>query len=506
MSVKQIKDVRLLRHEGMPISEICKRTGISRNTVRKILRGTKTRFSYHRAETNQPAKEPIKDLIESWVKHDQLERRKYRRSAKRMYDILVGEHCYKGSYATVSRCVNEAQEKIRKQPQEVFIPLAFSPGEAYQFDWGEVKAVLDGQLTTLNLGALQLCFSRSSYARAYRSQKQELLFDVHRRAFEYFGGVCRRGIYDNLTTAVKQLLRGNHRNLQERFVEFSSLYLFDPNFCNPARGNEKGRIENLIAFIRDNFFVPIPKFSSLDELNDRLLSFLISVARTKSHPNYPDKTRYSLYELEKTKFIPLPGHGYDCCRINHAAVTSYSTVHFETNQYSVPGQYVGKSVLVKGYADEVVISYEGVEIARHGRLYSVKQQALNPYHYLEALSRKPRAFADGLPFKEWQLPEIFQQYRRMLRERFEDGDKYFVKTLLLVKEWPILDVAEAIRQAIAVNALSDSYVLMILRRRCDPDYGHKSIDIKEELAKYRAKQPPLSRYDEILSKKEVSVA
>jgi transposase len=505
MSVRQIKEVRMLRQEGLPIRDICRKAGISRNTVRKILRGKEAKFTYHREEADQPAQEPIKDLIESWIKQDSLEGKKYRRTAKRMYNELRNDkYGYAGSYASVLRCFQEVKERLGKDPAEVFIPLEFDNGAAAQFDWGEVKAVIGGQLTILNVGAVQLCKSRKSYARAYPSQKQELLFDVHRRAFEHFGGVPRRVIYDNLRTAVKKILKGNHRNLQERFVEFSSLYLYAADFCNPARGNEKGRIENLIGFIRENFFVPIPKYTTLDELNDRLLSFLISVVRTKMHPNIPDKTRHEVYEEEKGSLIPLPAHGYECCRVTHAAVTSYSTIHFETNQYSVPGEYVGKTVQVKGYADEVAVSLKGIEIARHKRLYSFKQQSLNPYHYLEALSRKPRAFADGLPFKEWQLPEVFQQYRRMLKEKFEDGDRYFVKTLLLVKEWPIMEVAESIRQAIAANALGDSYVLTILRRMRNPNYEPRIMDIREELARYKAKQPPLSRYDEVLyGKKEV---
>jgi len=499
MSVRQIKEVRMMRQEGLPIRDICRKAGISRNTVRKILRGQQARFSYERQAASQPAQEPIKETIESWVKQDSLEGRKYRRTAKRMYQELRSDkYGYKGSYASVLRCFQEVRNSLNKNPAEVFIPLDFGPGQAAQFDWGEVKAVIGGQLTTLNVGAMQLCKSRKSYARAYPSQKQELLFDVHRRAFEHFGGVPRRVIYDNLKGAVKKILKGNHRKLQERFLEFSSLYLYQADFCNPARGNEKGRIENLIGFIRENFFVPIPKFATLEELNDRLLSFLISVARTKIHPESTDKTRHDVYEQEKGSLIPLPAHGYECCRVTHAAVTSYSTVHFETNQYSVPGEYVGKTVQVKGYADEVAVSFNGAEISRHKRLYSFKQQSLNPYHYLEALSRKPRAFADGLPFKEWQLPEVFQQYRRMLKEKFEDGDRYFVKTLLLVREWPIMEVAEAIRQAIAVHALGDSYVLTILRRLRQPAYEPMLVDIRGDLARYKAKQPPLSSYDDVL--------
>ena len=508
MSVRQIKEVRMLRQEGLPIRDICRKTGVSRNTVRKILRGKEAKFTYHREESNQPAQEPIKDVVESWLKQDSLEGKKYRRTAKRMYSELMSEkYGYGGSYASVLRCFTDIREKLRKDPAEVFIPLDFCSGAAAQFDWGEVKAVIGGQLMKLDLGVMQLSHSRMSYGRAYPCQKQELLFDIHRRAFEYFGGVPRRVIYDNLKTAVKKVLSGNHRNLQERFVEFSSLYLYEADFCNPARGNEKGRIENQIGFIRENFFVPIPKFATMDEMNDRLLSFLISISRTKIHTGYPDKTRYEVFEEEKGSLIPLPAHGYECCRVTHAAVTSYSTVHFEMNKYSVPGEYVGKTVQVKGYADEVVISFQGVEISRHLRLYGVKQQSLNPYHYLEALSRKPRAFADGLPFKEWQLPEVFQQYRRMLKEKFEDGDRYFVKTLLLVREWPIMDVAESIRQAIAANALGDSYVLTILRRKRNPNYEEVLFDVGDELAKYKANQPPLSRYDEVLfsRKREVTV-
>jgi transposase len=508
MGVRHIKEVRMLRQQGLPIRDICRKTSISRNTVRKILRGQKAKFTYQREESIQPTQEPIKALIESWLKHDSLETKKYRRTAKRMYNALRADpYGYTGSYASVVRCFNEMQDKIKKNPPEVFIPLDFGPGTAGQFDWGDVKAVIGGQLMALDVGAMQLCHSRVCYGRAYPCQKQELLFDVHRRAFEHFGGVPHRVIYDNLKTAVKKILKGNHRNLQERFVEFSSSYLYDANFCNPAHGNEKGRVENLIGFIRENFFVPIPKFDTLEELNERLLSFLISVSRTKKHPAHADKTPHDLYQLEKGLLIPLPEHGYECCRVTHAAVTSYSTVHFETNQYSVPGAYVGKTVQVKGYAENVVISSLSVEIARHNRLYGAKQQSLNPYHYLEALSRKPRAFADGLPFKEWQLPEVFQQYRRMLKEKFEDGDRYFVKTLVLVKDWPIMDVAEAIRQAIAAHALGDNYVLMILRRMCDPDFGLGVCDIRADLAHYQAKQPPLSRYDEVFThKREVKVA
>ena len=120
-----------------------------------------------------------------------------------------------------------------------------------------------------------LCHSRHFFARAYPCQKQELMLDLHQRGFKFFGGGCRRGIYDNLKTAVKKILKGKHRNLQERFMQFCSHYLFSPNFCNRARGNEKGRIENKIGYIKRNFFIPLPRFDSIEELNERLLYFCL---------------------------------------------------------------------------------------------------------------------------------------------------------------------------------------------------------------------------------------
>ena len=195
------------------------------------------------------------------------------------------------------------------------------------------------------------------------------MLELHTRAFDFFGGSCRRGIYDNLKTAVKHLLKGKHRNLQERFLEFSSHYLFEPEFCNPASGNEKGRVENKIGYIKRNFFAPIPRFESIEELNERLLCWCMSQARTKAHPELQDKTIYQVYEQEKDNLVCLPAHTFECCRIQQAVVSTISLVSFDNNRYSVPTEYVSQTVLVRGYANEVVISAGGRKIGWHKRSY-----------------------------------------------------------------------------------------------------------------------------------------
>ena len=498
--VDKIKEVRYLKYvKGLPIKEIVRQTHLSRNTVRKILRSQQTKFTYRRTHQHYPITGQIRDKIETWLKEDLNQKSKYRRTAWRMHEILKYEHGYTGSYRSIAKCVEELNPKIKSKNQEVFIPLSYSAGEAFQFDWAEVAAYIGKDLVTFQLAVITLCHSRRFYPRAYPCQKQELMLDAHRRAFEHFDGVPRRGIYDNLKTAIKHMLKGNHRNLQERFARFCSHYLYEPQFCSPAKGNEKGRVENKVGYVRRNFFVPIPRFSSLDELNSRLLSFSEASSRIKTHPESAEKSCYEVYEEEKDKLMELPPYGFECCRVQHAVVSPTSTIAFDNNKYSVPAEYVNSTVLVKGYADEVLISCEGKSIAGHRRRYGYKQQVLNPYHYLGVLARKPGALRDGLPFKNWKLPSVFNDYRRLLKEKYpDDGDRYFARTLILLKDWPLRDVTEAVDKATSLGVLGDSYILRLLRQRDHPEGEVECLSIKIELARYKAQQMPLSHYDRVL--------
>ena len=504
--VDKIAKVRLLRFvKGLPIRDIVRQVGLSRNTVRKIIRSEDTAFTYQRSVAHQPITEHYRELIKAWVKEDRTEKKKKRRTAQRIYDILYGGYQYTGSYESVAKCVKLAKEEIGIAEQEVYIPLDFAPGEAFQFDWGEVEAIIKGKLVTLQLAVVQLCHSRHFYVRAYYCQKQELMLDAHRRAFEYFGGTCRRGIYDNLKTAVKKILKGNHRNLQERFVKFSSHYLYEPDFCSPAKGNEKGRVESLVGYVRRNYFIPFPKCDSLEELNDRLISFSMSHAHTHEHMEQAGKTRYAVYQEEISCFIGLKKHGFECCRETCAVVDSCSRIVFDTNWYSVPDDSKGRHVLVRGYAEEIVVSYDGEEIARHRRSFGRKQQILEPRHYLRTLCRKPGALRNGLPFKDWELPEVFNQYRQLLNERYEEGDRYFAKTLVLLKDWTLKEVVEAITKAIDLGVLGESYLLSLLKQEAEGLPIQGDIPINIELSRYSARQKPPEHYDVILRTNKLKV-
>ena len=503
--VDKIREVRYLRFvEGVPIREICRRVKLARNTVKRIIRSNQTEFTYQRASTHQPVTGGVREVVREWIKDDLAKRKKYRRTAARIFDILRNEHGFTGSYVTVAKMVREIRCEEKGAKKEAYIPLVFAQGEAFQFDWGEVYAKINGELLKLQLAVVVLCHSRHFYLRAYRCQKQEMMLDAQQRAFQYFGGVCKRGIYDNMRTAVKKILKGHRRNLHEKFIRFSSHYLFEASFCSPASGNEKGRVENKVGYVRRNYFVPTPSYSSLEELNDRLISFCTGQSRMKKHPEFKEKTCYEVFEEERSSLIELPPYDFDCSRTQHATVTPLCTVAFDKKRYSVPFEFSDKIVLVKGGADKVSIVYDGKEIARHSRLYGLTQQSLNPYHYLGVLARKPGAYRNGLPFKNWSLPNIFKEYRRQLKEKYEDADRYFARTLILLRDWPLTEVMQAIRKAIAMGILGDSYIVSVLRLKDEPAAKNEPVPLKMELERYKARQRNPDYYDEVLRfKKEV---
>ena len=497
--VDKIKEVRILRHvKGLSIREISETANLSTTTIQKILKSEKTKFTYHRGKTYQPVTGPIRETVTGWLIEDKSKKKKKRRTAIRMYEILKKDYGYKGSYESIKKCVRQLKKSINLVKKEAYIPLAFDPGEAFQFDWGEVEAYINNELIKLNLAVVVLCYSRYFYARIYPCQKQEFMLDAHKQAFQYFGGVCERGIYDNMKTAVQGLLKGRHRNVNERFRMFCSHYLFEPDFCTPARGNEKGRVENKVGFVRRNFFVPVLKAETIDELNDSLLDFCDQRNRATKHPEYREKTYYEVYLEEKESLITLPGYDFECCRPVHTVVSPTSRVYFEKNWYSVPADYVNRPVLVKGYVNTVGISFNGREITRHKREYGQYKFIYDPYHYLSILEKKPGAIRNGAPFRDWQLPEIFNTYRKLLNEHYKDGDIYYAKTLILLKDWPIQEVVAAIEKSVSLGVLGDSYILSMLRRKNEPEDEDEHVSVRIELTRYKARQRPLKDYDIIL--------
>ncbi len=226
------------RREGLTIREITRRTGLSRNTVKKYLSSGVIEPRYPKRKSASRL-DSLATTLAGWLGAQSSQNRKQRKSLRQMHADLktLG---YTGSYDRVAAFARawrrHAQERLRTAGRGTFVPLVFAPGEAFQFDWSEEAATIEGLRVKLQVAQFKLCFSRAFVLRAYPLQTHEMLFDAHNHAFAMFGGVPRRGIYDNMKTAVDRVRAGKLRDVNARFAALVSHYLFEAQFCNPAAG------------------------------------------------------------------------------------------------------------------------------------------------------------------------------------------------------------------------------------------------------------------------------
>jgi transposase len=331
-TIGKIRRRRLVKQDT--ISGIARDLGLSRNTVKKALRTGGEPFEYRRERQPRPQLGPYLGLLEQWLEADAKLPGRERRSAQRLYEMLRIEG-YAGAVDSVRRHVRQYQ--ARTQPTEAFIPQSFGPGEAYQFDWSHEHVELGGQSQVVKVAHLRLCHSRAFLVTAFPRETQEMVFEAHARAFAHLGGIPRRGIYDNMKTAIDAIFVGRERRYNRRFLAMCSHYLIEPTACTPASGWEKGQVENQVGTVRGWLFTPKPRFASLAELNAWLAERCIEIARERRHPEQAERTIAEVWAEERAALQPVmaPFDGFHerSCRVSSTALVS-----FERNRYSVNGK------------------------------------------------------------------------------------------------------------------------------------------------------------------------
>jgi transposase len=240
------------------IKEIVRGFSVSRATVRKIIRGRRTEFKYARDVQPSPKLgvwvEALTEILESESKLAKRERR----STQRLFEELRGRG-YGGAHDSVHRFAKFWREERSRVPTHAYVPMSFAPGEAYQFDWSHETITLQGLPLTVKAAHMKLSHSRMPFVRVYFRETQELVFDAHDKAFQFYGGVCRRGIYDNMKTmktAVEAIFVGKARRHNARFLQMCWRHLIEPVACTPASGWEKGQVENQVGNLRTSFSGP----------------------------------------------------------------------------------------------------------------------------------------------------------------------------------------------------------------------------------------------------------
>jgi len=479
--------------EGRKIKEISRDLRISRNTIRKVIRSGATEHRYEREKQPSPKLGAFAQQLQELLEED-IKRPKCRRlTAQRIYEILRSEG-YQGAYDSVQRHVKKWREQKGRTPEQCYIPLKFSPGEAYQFDWSHEQVILGGIAQKVKVAHFRLCHSRMFFVVAYPRESQEMVFDAHNRAFKFFEGTCRRGIYDNMKTAVDKVLRGKQRKFNTRFEQLCSHYLVEPVACTPAAGWEKGQVEKQVKNIREWLFTPRPRFKSFDELNNWLADQCLALCKRRKHPEEKSRTIQEVYEEEKLSLIPapFPFHGYidTECR-----VSSTSLIRYDRNHYSVNSKLAGKTATVRASADRIKVISNGQLVGDHPRQFSRDKVIYDPWHYLRILERKPGALRNGAPFSSWDLPSSISRVRKVL-SRQSGGDREFVDILLAVQRHGMVLVEQVCRTAIAEGTIRGEIILNSIARRLNPSPVNPA-DVPESLMVSIEPIADCSRYDSL---------
>lgn len=386
---------------------------------------------------------------------------KQQHTAKRIFERLRDVHGYTGGYTMVKDHVRLSKARGR----ETFVPLAHPPGHA-QVDFGEAVAVVGGERMKIHYFCMSLPQSDACFVKAYPRETTEAFLDGHVSAFAFFGGVPLSILYDNTTIAVAKICGDGTRERTRAFTELVSHYLFRDRFGRPARGNDKGKVEGLVKFSRNNFMVPVPVVASFDDLNTGLERRCR--ARQDEHAGRHADTIGQRLVADVTALQPLPAVPLEACEKRAGRVSSTALVRYRTNDYSVPTAYGFRDVMVKGFVDEVVILCAGEEIARHARCYREGVFVSNPLHYLALIETKPGALGQAAALQDWNLPDIFQHLRHLLEARMGNkGKREFIQVLRLLEAMPLPIVTDAVTEAIQLGAPGFDAVKLIALARIE---------------------------------------
>jgi transposase len=447
-SDKGVIDVDLLSvirrwhgRDKLSIREITRRTGLSRNTIRKYLANGEVQPKYP-ARKSVSKLDPYAETLASWLERESKRNRKRRRNLKQLHRDLVALG-FDGSYDRVAAFARDWRQRERERANRAskgaFVPLAFAPGEAFQFDWSEDFFKIGKRSTKVQVAHFKLCHSRAFFLRAYLTQTHEMLFDAHNHAFRVLGGIAERGIYDNMKTAVDKVGRGKKREVNARFRAMASHFLFETEFCNPAAGWEKGQVEKNVRDARHRLLQDAPDFADLAECNAWLEARCQALWHETVHPEQRNRMIAEVYEDERGALMAMPP------------------------------AFANRVVSLRAYADRIVLVAEAEVVAEHVRVFNrghkgPGQTVYDWRHYLTVVQRKPGALRNGAPFKG--LPTSFKRLRSVLMKR-EGGDREMADILALVLHHDEKLVEKAVREAIESEIISKTHIVNRLSRLLD---------------------------------------
>jgi transposase len=487
--------------EALSIRELSKRFEVHRRTVRLAIDSA---LPPPRKEWqhSSPAMAPYRAVIEEWLEADKTAPRKQRHAAHRIWERLVDEHGATVAESTVRRYIRlrRASEPISRT--EVMVPQSHRLGGEAEVDFGDVGFYLEGQLVTGHLFVMRLCASGKAFHRVYGNEAQEAFLDGHVRAFEHFGGVPEVVRYDNLKPAVIRVMRGRQRTETERFIAMRSHYRFESVFCRPglSGAHEKGGVEGEVGRFRRRYLVPVPKVSSLGELNEHVDRGDESDDARRVNGRHLTVSEH--FAMEAPELRGLPAEDFGAYSLLNCRVDRRSRICVRQCFYSVPVRYVGRRLDVRLGAERIEALDGAHLVASHPRALARGSEVLDLDHYLEVLSIKPGAFPGSTPLERARRTGAFSElHDRFLSEaRKKKGDsggyKAIIDVLLAERNLSRSAVAQGMQAALHIGSV-DVELVLIEARRSESAQPAAVVDIALA-GRFDRPAPTLGSYDELL--------
>ena len=471
----------LSQEQKLTVGQIARQLQLDKKTVRYWLK-----HEYHPAP--RPGRgsklDPYKPRIRAWLEAHDL-------SAQQVLQRLQAEGL-EVRYTIVCDYVR----LVRPKPVKAFLSLQFAPGECLQVDWGSWGAIPIGSTRRrLSFFVAVLCYSRLLYVEFTLGQGQEQFLHCHENAFRFFGGVPESVMVDNCKTAVLSHPVGQPAQFNLRYLDFANHYGFKIRACGVRKAHEKGRVENAVKFIKENFLrgMELPPWAAL---NPAARHWLDTIANVRVH-GQTHQTPLALFAQEKPKLKSLPTHLYDVATVRTLPVNSRFRVIVETNRYSVPAHLAGSTLVARIYPDRLVLFHQDQCVAEHPRSYERHRDFEHPDHARPLLEQRLRAREQQLLHRFLSLSPEAPDYYEQLRQRRLNARHHVQKILALLEVYGSDKVCRALQDAHQHQAYSCEYIANLLEQRARPlpEPGALHLTRAADLLDLELPEPDLSVYE-----------
>jgi transposase len=477
--------------KGLSPSQIAKALGLDGRTVRKWLAEKQYR---PRTPSSRPSKlDPFKaDIIRLLENHPYTAAQIFHR---------IREEGFDGGYTIVKDYVR----RIRPRRSPAFLKLSFAPGECAQVDWGSYGSVPVGTTQRrLSFFVMVLCHSRMMYVEFTVSQTMEHFLGCHQNAFAQFGGIPEKIMVDNLKSAVLKRIVGRQPVFNPRYLDFAKHCGFTICPCGVGKGNEKGRVESGVGYVKKNFLAGLD-VTDFSALNPAVCRWLDTVANVRVHGETGKRPK-DMFGEERGHLAPLPLHPYDIAVITPIRASSQFRITLDTNRYSVPAEYAGARLTLKAYPDRLCIYDNDKLVARHVRSYDRRMDMEHPDHPKELLAQRRKARDQKIFMRFLQISKQAQSYYDQLAQRRMNPHHHVRKIVALSEIYGTEAVARAMEDAFALQAFSCEYIANLLEQRSRklPEPGALHLTRREDLLDITIEQPDINLYDRSLPQSETT--